>query len=607
MHKILFFILFVFGVCTFSFSQRFNWSTSAGYPGVSNSYLGAVDMATDEDGNVYVFDYANLPQVSQGVTINQNGSGMTLFIYKYDAEGDLNWGKSIGTNAGSLTPLNLEFGSDGKLYALVHSNSNDVITETETFSVTGPANLILSIDTNGIVDWVKSTGFSCPACLSLEIANDKIYYQAGNSMIRSIDFNQEIQDEFSFYFDPGTAIFTVPFLGSGVFSNGDLLFAGLQRGDVSVFEGDTLFQVDNPFLYCNITYMRLSSTLEPIWANTFGYLHDPESHFIPVAVDANDQIYSGWEVLNTIDVAGTSIAGDFNAFAGALISMDENGNPLWLRELASNTAMRFTYLFSDHENDRTWLTVFTGSSSTIGDEVIVPDVNGSPIIAAVDENGEFSSALALSGLPAGSKGLSIGKGLDNQYFLGGMLNNGTDYTINCIDYSGNKGLFMASFLDIPASPPTPEIVENGNGTLTATPVFMGNIQWFFNGEMIEGANDPSISIEESGSYSVVYSYDFGCDASSSSEVVDVIVVGINEATMESIVVYPNPTDGVLNFETNEVGAYTVRISDLGGKIVYYKENIIGKHSFDASNLTSGVYLIRMTSDDKSMIERVIIK
>jgi hypothetical protein len=374
-----------------------------------------------------------------------------------------------------------------------------------------------------------------------------------------------------------------------------------------VFEGDTLFQVDNPFLYCNITYMRLSSTLEPIWANTFGYLHDPESHFIPVAVDADDQVYSGWEVLNTIEVAGTSVAGDFNAFAGALISMDGDGNPLWLRELSSNTAMRFTYLFSDHENDRTWLTVFTGSSSTIGDEVIVPDVNGSPIIAAVDADGAFSSALALTGLPAGSKGLSIGKGLDNQYFLGGQLNNGTDYSMNCIDYAGNKGLFVASFLDIPASPPTPSIVENGDGTLTATPVFTGNIQWFFNGEMIEGANAQSLSTDESGSYSVQYSYDFGCDASSGSEVVDIIVVGINDATSEPFVVYPNPTDGILNVETNNVGAYSIRIIDLGGKIVYSGETIIGKHYLDARNLNSGVYFIKMISEDKSMIGRVIIK
>lgn len=588
-------------------AQRFNWSTSAGYPGVANSYLGAIDMATDDLGNVYVFDYANLPQVSQGVTINQNGSGMTLFVYKYSPNGELLWGKSIGTNAGSLTPLNLEFGSDGKLYALVHTNSNDVITETETFSITGPVNLILSIDTDGEVLWVKSTGFSCPACLCLEIANDKIYYQAGHAIVRSMDFNQEIQDEFSFYFDSGTANMTLPFLGSAVFSNGDLLFAGLQRGDVSVFEGDTLFQVDNPFLYSNIMYMRISPTLEPIWANTFGYLHDPESHFIPVAVDANDQIYSGWEVLNTIEVAGTTVQGDFSTWAGALIAMDEDGSPLWLEELESSTAMGFTYIYSDHERDKTWISVYTGSASTIGEEVVTPNVNGSPIIAAVDANGEFSSAIALTGFPAGSRALSIGKGLENQYFLGGKLNNGMDYTVNCIDYTGNKGLFVASFLDLPTNPPTPEIVVGENGTLTATPEFSGIIQWFFNGNIIEGAAGPSITAVENGNYSVTYSNDFGCNATGESEVTEVIVVGVNEKGLNLFSVYPNPSEGVLNIVPRVESSYVIALFDMSGRRVYFNENANGKMFLDLSTISAGYYHLRIDTEKESMIERLVIR
>ena len=587
-------------------AQRFNWSTSAGYPGVANSYAGAVDMATDIEGNVYVFDYANLPQVSQGVTINQNGTGMTLFVYKYSPSGELLWGKSIGTNAGSLTPLNLEMGTDGRLYALVHTNTNNVITETETFSVAGPVNLILAIDSQGVVEWVKSTGFSCPTCLSLEIANDKIYYQAGHSMIRSIDFNQEVQDEFSFYFDPGTAIVTLPFLGSGVFSNGDLLFAGLQRGDASIFEGDTLFQVDNPFLYSNITYIRLSGDLEPIWANTFGYLHDPESHFIPVAVDVNDQIYSGWEVLNTIEVAGTIVQGDFNAWAGTLISMDPDGNPLWLRELASNTAMRFTYLFSDHENDRTWLTVFTGSSSTIGDDVIVPDVNGSPIIAAVDTNGEFSSALALTGLP-GSKGLSIGRGLDNQYYLGGLLNNASDYTINCIDYSGNRGLFVASFYDIPVAPPTPSISVEDNATLTASPAFEGVIQWFLNGEPIDGANGQSYEATVSGAYSVMYSYDFGCVGEASSVVEDVIVVGLKEENLSRINIYPNPSSEIVWIKGLNDESVIVELLDARGVLVYQNRNSTLGLAVSVRGYAKGVYTMRITTGDGIYSTRLIVE
>lgn len=596
--------VFIVGLCN---AQRFNWSTSAGYPGVANSYVGAIDMATDEDGNVYVMDYANLPQVCQGVTIEMNGTGMVLFMYKFNPEGQLIWGKSIGTDAGSLTPLNIEYGSDGNIYALAHTNSSGIFSESATFPINGPVNVILTLNTDGELLSVYSTGFSCPACLCLETANDALYFQSGHSTIRSINFEQEIQDEFTFYFDPATAIMTLPLLGSGEFSNGDLLFAGLQRGDASLFEGDTLFQVDNAFLYSNITYMRLTPGLEPVWANTFGYMHDPESHFIPVSVDGNDQIYSGWEVLHPTTVLGTTIDGDFNNWAGALISMNEDGDPLWVHELASNTAMRFTYLFSDHETDKTWISVFTGSQATLGSEVLTPQVNGSPIIAAVNSAGEFSSAIALDGMPGGSKGLSIGKGVDNQLYLGGMLNNGSAYSINCIDYDGSKGLFVASFLDLPTTPPVPSITTSGNVTLTASPVFEGNIQWYFNNEPIDGANNITYQAEETGSYSVVYSYDFGCVAESSSEIEDVIVIGIDEQHNMDLQVYPNPSDNVVWIKGLSVGSSVLEVFDITGALVHQSRYAGNTHSFSVNGFSPGSYFLRIKTNGLSHTSVLMVK
>lgn len=115
-------------------AQRFNWSTSAGYPGINNSYYGTVDLATDSNGNAYVMDNANLPQVCQGDTFNVNGSGYAMFIYKFNSSGELIWGRSYGTNAGIVTPLNLEMGNDGNLYALAHINATSNIYTSEDTS-----------------------------------------------------------------------------------------------------------------------------------------------------------------------------------------------------------------------------------------------------------------------------------------------------------------------------------------------------------------------------------------------------------------------------------------------------------------------------------------
>lgn len=568
-------------------AQRFNWSASAGYPAVANSYLGAVDLVTDNLGNVYTFDFANLDQVCQGDTIELISQGTNLFVYKFNPEGELIWGKSYGTTSGIVTPLNIEMGSDGKLYVLAHTNSNNILSENSSLILSGPTNFILCLESDGEPSWAQSTGFSCPACLMLEVANDRIYFQSGQSRIESIQFDQSPDTNYTFYFDPGTAIFTLPILGSAHFSNGDILLAGLQRGNSSFIEGDTLFQVDNPFLYSNITYLRLTENLEPVWAVTYGSLHDPETHFIPVAIDENDQIYTAWEVLDTISIAGTTVVGDFNNWAATVLAMTPEGTPIWLRELESNDATQLNFLYADEEGNKVWLTGISSSPLTIGDSIINPNVNGSPVLAAINSAGEFSRQVTLNELPTGSKGRCIGKAASGQLYLGGILTNGSSYSINCIDYPGDKGLFLASFLDVPQNPPTPVITSVGT-SLTASPHFQGNIQWFFEGEEIMGANNQTLEISEEGNYSAVYSYDFGCDGEASSEVV-FVSTRISHKNSTQLSIYPNPGNEYVYLKGMDKSAAFVLINSSGALVmqgVLHKEGLI-----NTNELNAGMYCL----------------
>lgn len=584
-----------------TFAQRFNWSTSAGYPAIANGYLGAVDLTTDAQGNVYTFDFANLDQVCQGDTIEKVSNGSDLFVYKFNPNGELIWGKAFGTSSGLVVPLNLEVGPDNNLYALVHINSNNILTEDSTFQVISPTNVILNINENGTLNWVKSAQFSCPSCFLLEIANERIYYQAGSTLIKSMAFDQSPGASYSFYFDPETAILTLPIQGSAHFNNGDILLAGLQRGHASFIAGDTLSLIGNPGLYSNICYVRLTPDLQPVWANSFGSLHDPETHFIPVAVDANEQIYTAWELLDTVTIAGTTVEGGFNNWAGTILSMDENGNPLWFRELASNSSMQLNALLADTESNKVWVTGWSFSLTTIGDSVLTPSVNGSPILASVNSDGVFANQITLNQMPGGTKGKSLAKGTANQLYLGGNLNGGNDYTINCLDYDGNKGLFVASFFDIPQNPPTPAITADGS-LLTASPEFEGAIQWFLNGVEIDGATSQSIEATAEGDYSVVYSYDFGCSGEASSSIV-FVSTSVSELKEESILVFPNPADALLNIQIPR--AESVCIYSADGKLV---RNILPKtNTIDISDLNPGLYLVRVLVNNEQYQTTLIKK
>jgi hypothetical protein len=590
-----FLLLLLLFPCTL-IAQRFNWSTSAGYPGINNSYFGSVDLATDNDGNAYVFDYANIDQVCQGDTIPLASSGYNMYLYKFNPSGELLWGKAFGPGPGgaTVTPLNLEFGSDNTLYALVHINASNIITYDSTYTAAGPSNVILSISENGALNWAKSLQFSCPACMMLEIANDRIYYQAGNTLIKSMEFDQTPDTNYTFYFDPGTAILSIPMQGSSVFSNGDILIAGLQRGDASFFEGDTLQQVGNPFLYNNITYLRLTADLQPVWANTFGSLHDPETHFIPLAIDENDQIYTAWEVLDTITIAGTTVIGDFNLWAGTLLSMSSAGTPLWLRELPSNNALQILFMLADNETDQIWFSGLSSSPTTIGDTVITPGVNGSPILAAVNSAAQFSRQTTLPGLPGGSKGRTLGKAGSGHYYLGGNLNNGSNYEINCIQYPGAKGLYLASFFDVPQNPPTPSISANGN-LLTASPDFAGNIQWLRDGEPISGATQQSYEANENGQYSVIYNYDYGCEGADSSSVI-FVETALQAAPTEGISIYPNPSTDMLQISTGNSGEIAIRIFSANGMQV--KNYSTQSRAIDISELSNGIYYLQIIAKEE---------
>jgi hypothetical protein len=225
----------------------------------------------------------------------------------------------------------------------------------------------------------------------------------------------------------------------------------------------------------------------------------------------------------------------------------------------------------------------------------------------MNSQGVFGIPLVLSDLPGGSKGLSLGKGLNGQFFLGGKLNNGSDYTINCIDYEGDKGLFVASFYDIPVAPPVPVITAEGNVTLTASPVFEGVIQWFLNGEPINGANGQSYEATESGTYSVTYSYDFGCVGEASSVIEDVVVVSLDELNSSEIRVYPNPSSEIVCINGLKGAPANVEVFDARGVLVYQDRNTTSQLSFAVSDFATGVYTIRITTNEGFYSSRLIVE
>lgn len=88
--------------------------------------------------------------------------------------------------------------------------------------------------------------------------------------------------------------------------------------------------------------------------------------------------------------------------------------------------------------------------------------------------------------------------------------------------------------------------------------------------------------------------------------------GIEDSESDnSIHVYPNPAQDVIfiNFDETSRRKSQINITDLTGKLILsqeYNETGIGGIAIDASNIPVGMYLIRFTYDDKTVIKKISI-
>jgi len=114
-----------------------------------------------------------------------------------------------------------------------------------------------------------------------------------------------------------------------------------------------------------------------------------------------------------------------------------------------------------------------------------------------------------------------------------------------------------------------------------------------------------IEIAFNGTCSVTKAQDHNSTRSNQSTITGVPIPDyINEASIENVVIYPNPTNGIFYVVTGRVN-WSYQLLDISGKLIDSKE--IGKNTavVDISNLESGIYIISATINGYSIQKRII--
>ena len=118
--------------------------------------------------------------------------------------------------------------------------------------------------------------------------------------------------------------------------------------------------------------------------------------------------------------------------------------------------------------------------------------------------------------------------------------------------------------------------------------------------------------------SMMFRFVFATDANTNGEgaVVDNFIIdatqvlSVNDLDASNFAIYPNPSENIFNIKRqNFLGEkMNIKVYDVTGKLILNRNNIIkNSYPLDMSNVGKGVYFMRITIDNRSLVKKLILK
>jgi len=129
-------------------------------------------------------------------------------------------------------------------------------------------------------------------------------------------------------------------------------------------------------------------------------------------------------------------------------------------------------------------------------------------------------------------------------------------------------------------------------------------------ELLDVATDTTYTHAEAGMYQGLHNYyvkaSYEEGESGASNTATEYIDGISDNMMDNLSVYPNPILDVVNIET-DVNILSVKIVNSNGQVIFAEENIsLKKYQLNLENQSTGIYNIRIETED-GWINRKMIK
>lgn len=588
-------------------------------------------VCCDKNGNVFLTGTYNT-SITIGTSTYTNSGGAGVVIIKFNSSGNILWSNiyngSPGASGGAVCV-------DPSGNAVITGNFTGPAVTIGSFTINHSANTptgsiscyIAKFDPNGTPLWAlgNATGFVGAAGVGTDMSGN-IYMcsQASGTFGMSTNtfVSAGVSDIYLVKYSPlGSLLWEKTYGGtnndqpydisvdscSNVFVAGSFYSPSLTVGSSTLINHTSTYT----FNTADAFLLRLDAAGNEIWtrnagssANEFGF---------SVASDGRNVFLAGGQYSLNIIAGNFTLVPQYTIDCSYVVQYDYSGNVVYATNLGGGGDDYFS-ISLDHSSN-----LYLGSdlihTITINSQTVAPTYTESLFIAKLNYLSQPTPTVSISGNTAlclgQSSTLSV-SGAQSYTWINGPVN--TNYTVSPAGTTQYSLLAntTAGCLNTSATVtvnPLPSL------TLTASknPICKGNsvvLSCFGAGT---GTWSPGAATGNSVTMQPTVTTVYTCIATdnnncSNSKTISVVVsscTALPEIAGEEIKIYPNPSNGFINFETGNNTIDQLVITNAMGAIVIEKKNISLSQQFDMSTFHKGIYFFTLSDQSKTTTLEVI--
>lgn len=339
-----------------------------------------------------------------------------------------------------------------------------------------------------------------------------------------------------------------------------------------------------------IGVVRVSADGICTWAYAFGPVSVVSlTNQVDAKARADGGLYIAAVNTNTITYGGATLLGGGSTQAH-LFAIDATGEPLWGRSINSSVC---TVKELKRTGDDVYYLTMVQNNTLIGDTMIAMSgqVRAAVVRYSPTGNVEFLD-VSLRGTSFSANTITAPE--NGGYILAGradLLSNGC-HTL----HEAGTFLWSARFAEVSAVVEgTPTLTLDGNTLLATTDgAFDYTYSWELNDDLLSDATESSTAISANGSYQVIITNQWGCNASSEPYLVNTVGFGDGNADA-SFHIGPVPADRQLTIQASGSGPMAIAVHDAAGSLMHAGTSVSDLYVIDTASWPSGLYVVRSLS------------